>query len=127
MIYNLVDIFFVVFHTGLIFFNLFGWIWQKTRRLNLITLFLTGGSWFILGIFFGIGYCPLTDWHFRILEKLGRTGLPTSYIAYLAERLTGIRLNPALVDALTLSGFVLALILSIVFNVTDFARKKKMK
>lgn len=124
---HLLDIFFIVFHTSLVLFNLFGWIWRKTRRLNLVTLLLTGASWFILGIFYGIGYCPLTDWHFRILEKLGETNLPNSYMSYLAERLTGIHFNPDLVDALTLAGFILALVLSVVCNARDFVRKKKKK
>ncbi|MCD4791284.1 MAG: DUF2784 domain-containing protein, partial [Bacteroidales bacterium] len=77
--YKFLDTFFVVFHTALIIFNLFGWIWKPTRRLNLITLLLTGASWFILGIFYGIGYCPLTDWHWQVLHKLGIYDVPNSY------------------------------------------------
>ncbi len=125
MIYHVLDIFFVTFHTALIFFNLFGWIWKKTRRLNLITLLLTGGSWFILGIFYGIGYCPLTDWHFRVLEKLGKTGLPQSYISYLVERLTGLHFSPELVSALTLAFFLAALALSVFVNLRDDRKKRR--
>ncbi|MCK4992787.1 MAG: DUF2784 family protein, partial [Bacteroidales bacterium] len=80
------DIFFTFFHTCLVIFNLFGWIWKKTRRLNLICLLLTAASWFILGIFYGLGYCPLTDWHFNILRKLGHTDLPDSYLSFLFTR-----------------------------------------
>ncbi|MCK5838377.1 MAG: DUF2784 family protein, partial [Bacteroidales bacterium] len=69
--FKLADTFFIIFHTALTLFNLFGWIWQKTRKLNLIILLLTGFSWFGLGIFYGIGYCPLTDWHYRVLRKMG--------------------------------------------------------
>ncbi len=65
------DIFFTVFHSLLVLFILFGWIWKKTRRLNLICILLTGASWLFLGIFYGLGYCPLTDWHFNILRRLG--------------------------------------------------------
>ena len=124
MIYQIIDIFFVVFHTMLILFNLLGWIWRKTRLLNLITLLLTGGSWFILGIFYGIGYCPLTDWHFNVLYKLGKTNLPSSYIEYLSERLTGADFKASLVDTLTLLGFILALVLSLWLNIRDRRRKK---
>jgi hypothetical protein len=85
------DVFFTVFHTLLIFFNLFGWIWKRTRRINLVCLLLTAGSWLILGIFYGIGYCPLTDWHFAVLERLGYTDLPSSYISFLVHRLTGLQ------------------------------------
>ena len=109
---RLLDLFFLIFHTILIFFNLFAWIFRKTRKLNLIILTLTGASWFILGIFYGIGYCPLTDWHFNILKKLGHTNLPNSYIKYLADRLTGLDFNPELVDNTTMILFFIALAIS---------------
>lgn len=111
------DYFFLVFHFILILFNLFGWIWKSTRRLNLITLLLTGGSWFILGIFYGFGYCPFTDWHFRVLQKLGHHNLPNSYIKYITDRLTGLDFNAELVDTVTLVLFLLALVISIYINI----------
>jgi hypothetical protein len=117
------DVFFTVFHTVLILFNLLGWAWKKTRRLNLACILLTAGSWVILGIFYGFGYCPLTDWHFTILEKLGYTGLPTSYISFLVTRLTGLHPDQQLVDAVTLWGLVLALLLSLYFNFRGSIRR----
>jgi hypothetical protein len=123
MIYRILDIFFVIFHSVLIFFNLFGWIWRKTRLANLITLILTGGSWLILGLIVGtLGYCPLTDWHFSVLEKLGNTSLPNSYVKYLADRLTGLSFDPAMVDKFTLYSFMVALALSIYLNIRDFKK-----
>ena len=124
MPYALLDGFFVVFHTSLILFNLFGWIWKKTRLWNLVTLGLTGGSWFILGLFCGFGYCPCTDWHFRVLEKMGHTGLPVSYIKYLADRITGTTWDSAFIDAVTLAGFFIALIASLWLNIV---RKKTLR
>ena len=103
------DLFFTVFHTSLVLFILLGWIWRKTRRINLACILLTASSWLILGIFYGLGYCPLTDWHFNVLEKLGYTGLPTSYITFLVNRLTGLKPGQELVDAFTTWGLVLAL------------------
>jgi hypothetical protein len=115
----------MIFHTSLVIFNLFGWIWKRTRKLNLITLLLTGGSWLFLGLIVGtLGYCPLTDWHFIILEKLGKTGLPNSYIKYLVDRLTGSDVNASLVDQITLWSFVSALLLSILFNLITYFRNK---
>lgn len=122
MVYSILDIFFVVFHTSIIIFNVFGWIWKKTRKANLVVLLLTGGSWFILGIFYGIGYCPLTDWHFQVLEKLGKSGLPSSYTEYLAERLTGIDFHGDLVDSITMLIFLLALGISAYLNFRDYRR-----
>jgi hypothetical protein len=127
MLNRILDIFFVVFHTCLTLFNLFGWIWRKTRLANLITLALTGASWLFLGLIVGmLGYCPLTDWHFNILYKLGKTDLPTSYIKYLIDRLTGLDVNQTLVDKATLYCFIVAMAVSIFLNIRDF-RKKRQK
>ncbi len=123
--YRISDIFFLVFHLALVIFNLFGWIWKKTRPANLITLLLTGASWSLLGIFYGWGYCPLTDWHFRILEHLGHTGLPNSYIQYLLERLFHLDLPAVLVDRVTLITFLGALGISLFMNVKDLIQKRK--
>jgi hypothetical protein len=126
MIYRILDIFFVVFHTSLIFFNVLGWICKKTRIWNLFTLGLTGASWLFLGLLVGVpGYCPFTDWHFAILEKLGRINLPISYIKYLADRLTGSDFNAGMIDNVTLYTFIAAIVISLFLNIRDFIRKRK--
>ena len=103
------DIFFTIFHTTLVLFILSGWIWRRTRKVHLVIVLLTAGSWTILGFFYGFGYCPFTDWHFRVLEKLGTTDLPTSYISFLVTRITGLKPDQALVDAFTTGGLILGL------------------
>jgi hypothetical protein len=123
--YHILDVFFVIFHTSLILFNLFGWIWKKTRLANLITLLLTGASWLLLGLIVGtLGYCPLTDWHFNILSRLGETDLPYSYIKYLVDRLTGLDVSQPLVDSATLYGLLAALAVSLFLNIRDYIRKR---
>jgi hypothetical protein len=119
---KMADIFFIVFHTFLIFFNLFGWIFKPLRKANLVVLILTGASWFILGIFYGIGFCPFTEWHWNILHELGQYNLPDSYISYLIERFTGYCPDSKLVDALTIVLYFMALSISVYLN---FFRKKK--
>ena len=121
---KILDFFFIGFHSLLIIFNLFGWIFRPTRRLNLITLALTGCSWFVLGLFYGIGYCPLNDWHFNILERMGEGNLPASYTAYLLNRFTGIEFREAIVDKLTLLLFLCALSLSVFFNIKQNRARK---
>ncbi|OFY64551.1 MAG: hypothetical protein A2V64_13730 [Bacteroidetes bacterium RBG_13_43_22] len=126
MIWRILDIFFVVFHTSVIIFNLFGWIWKRTRFANLIMLSLTGASWLFLGLIVGVlGYCPFTDWHFNVLYKLGKTDLPDSYIKYLADRITGLDFDASLVDSITLYAFLAALAISVFLNIKDYRRKKK--
>jgi len=110
--YNVLDIFFISFHTLLIFFNLFGWIWKPLRKANLISLLITGASWFILGIFYGIGYCPLTDWHWQVLQKLGKYDIPNSYIEYLIERFSGFDVSAEVVDICTVVLYFAALLIS---------------
>ena len=118
---HILDTFFVILHSSLILFNLFGWIWKRTRMINLATLLLTGGSWLFLGLLVGtLGYCPLTDWHFEVLKKLGRTDLPLSYIKYLADRLTGLSFSSRLVDNITLYSFLTVLIISLFLNIKDY-------
>ena len=127
MFFKILDIFFVIFHSSLIIFNLFGWIWKRTRIANLITLLVTAGSWLILGLIVGsIGYCPLTEWHFNILNRLGIYDLPISYIKYLIDRLAGSDINAGLVDAVTLWGLIIALLLSVIVNIRDFKSKREM-
>jgi hypothetical protein len=107
--YRFLDLFFIVFHSVIIVFNLFGWLWKPARKINLITLLLTGFSWFILGVFYGIGYCPLTDWHWKVLHHLGKTDLPDSYVSYLLKRITGHGFNNGLIETLTVVLFFMAL------------------
>lgn len=115
--YQFLDIFFLVFHSGLILFNLFGWIWEATRRLNLITLTLTASSWFVLGIWYGFGYCPCTHWHWLVRRELGYTDMPNSYITFLVDELTGIRFSVFTVDLWTGILFFGAFAISIYMNI----------
>lgn len=101
------DGFFLIFHTLWTLFNLVGWIFVVTRKIHRLTLLLTAASWGILGIWHGFGYCVCTDWHWQILERLGKTDLPYSYITYLVFRITGIRIqDESWVIGVTLAAFL---------------------
>ncbi len=113
---HIANVFFYAFHTVLILFNLFGWMFRKWRKLNLITLLLTFGSWFLLGLWKGWGYCFLTDWHYQILRALGEKNLPSSYIAFFVEKLTGWLPSSELVDPFTIGLALLALLCSVCVN-----------
>jgi hypothetical protein len=103
-IYHILDYFFLIFHTIFIIFNALGWMWKKTRIYALITLLLTAFSWFGLGIFYGWGYCFITDFHWQVLEKLGITDLPLSYMQFLLQRVTGLTFNSE--SILNLTGII---------------------
>jgi hypothetical protein len=124
MWYQLLNYFFFVFHTLFTLFNITGWVFRSTRKWNLITLLLTAFSWFVLGIWYGWGYCFCTDWHWRVREHLGYHDQQDSYIHFLLLKLTGINFNPNLVEKATLLVFLVSLAMSIWLNVRD---RKKMK
>ncbi len=122
---NFLDVFFLVFHSTLIVFNLFGWVYKPLRKWNLLCLLLTGLSWFGLGIFYGIGYCPLTDWHWMVLRELGETGIPASYVQYILDRILSISVTPSQADILTVSTFFIALVISSLLNWRDRISRKR--
>ncbi|RYZ20561.1 MAG: DUF2784 family protein [Chitinophagaceae bacterium] len=125
MWYAFLNVFFLVFHSVWTLFNLTGWLFRRTRRLNLATLLLTAGSWFILGAWYGWGYCLCTDWHWQVREKMGLHHESRSYIHFLLLKVTGINVNERLVETATLTGFVLSLVMSVVLHVRDARRRKR--
>jgi hypothetical protein len=121
---QLVDIFYSLLHFIIIAFNLFGWIWPKTRKAHLISVIATAASWFLLGIWFGIGYCPITDWQWDVKERLGETDLPASFIKYFADKIFNTDFSSSLINTVTVVSFALAAMLSVYFN---FIHKRKLK
>jgi len=118
------NIFFFVFHTGLIAFNLSGWIWKQTRLANLVTLGATVSSWFFLGIWYGFGYCPSTEWHWRVRETLGLSTGTGSYVKFLVDTMTGLDVGRRLVDTATVALLLGSLAVSISTYVVWWRRKR---
>jgi len=125
--YAFLDVFLVALHTSWILFILTGWIWPFTRRVHLIAAVLTCLSWFVLGYFYGFGYCPFTDWHWRVKRSLGETDLPSSYVNYYLNRVTGRRLDPMLTGMTVILAGVAALAASIALNVRDWRRNRTLE
>ena len=119
---KLLDIFLSFLHFIIIGFNLFGWIWRSTRKAHLICIVATAASWFILGIWFGMGYCPVTDWEWQVKAKLGEHDLPASFVKYYADKISGRNISSSLIDTVTAISFGAAAILSLYVN---FIIKKK--
>ena len=119
---HFLNYFFFVFHTAFTLFNIVGWMFRRTRKWHLATMILTALSWFVLGIWYGFGYCACTDWHWDVREQLGYHDQQRSYIHFLILKLTGINMNADIVDAITLVVFVVCFILTIVLNIRDRRR-----
>lgn len=122
--YEIYDYFLSFLHILLIVFNLFGWIFPKIRKYHFISLLLVLFSWTVLGIFFGMGYCPLTHLQWNVKEKLGYTDLPYSYIKYIFDSISLSNISERTVDIITVVTFVLCFLLSIYVN---FLKKKTHK
>jgi hypothetical protein len=96
-----------VLHTGLIVFNMIGWRWKKTRAVHRWTLGATICSWFVLGYWYGWGYCICADWHFQIRRELGYVDPDTSYLQLLARQLAGVSVSRTLADVVAMTVLVL--------------------
>ncbi|MFC1885156.1 DUF2784 family protein [Thermodesulfobacteriota bacterium] len=114
---NLLNVLLHILHIAIIVFSLFGWIFEPTRKANLYLLLLVLFSWFGLGLFFGFGYCLVTDIQWKIMGRLGRKPESGSYIKYLADRITGLNLNEAIMEKTTAALFFTLLTVSSFFNV----------
>lgn len=124
MWYYILDVLLTLLHLVIIGFNLFGWIWKTTRRAHFYVVLATAFSWLVLGIWFGLGYCPLTDWQWQVKESLGEQGLPNSFIKYLVDKVTGLNSNPDWVDTVTAISFAIVTLLSIYLNI--FRRNRRL-
>jgi hypothetical protein len=121
------DIFYTFLHLAIVFFNLFGWIWKKTRKAHLVLMSLTLLSWFVLGIWKGWGYCPITEWQWDIKEKLGETNLPNSFIKYFADKISGQDIQASFVDSVTLISFITVVLITIYVNFIYRKRRNKLQ
>jgi len=125
--YFFLNYFFFAFHTAFTIFNITGWIFPGTRKWNLVTLLLTAFSWFVLGIWYGWGFCFCTEWHWEVREHLGYHDQTDSYIHFLLLKLTGINFNIKWVERITLIVFLVSLLMSIWLNIKDYKKRKSIR
>ena len=125
IIYKFLNLFFFIFHSSLIIFILLGWIWRKTRKANLALILLTAFSWFVLGIWYGFGYCPCTDWHWKVRNQLGIYDMASSYVEFLIETFTGWELSRQSVDVIALIFLAAACVATMATNFIDWKKRKK--
>ena len=77
------------------------------------------GSWFILGIWYGWGYCICTDWHWQVRRALGFHDGGHSYTYLMIHTLTGLDPSPITTDILTGGVFAVTTVLTVVLNLRD--------
>lgn len=103
-------------HIFFIVFVLIGWYFRRVRSIHFWSVIIVGVFWFIFGLFYGFGYCPLTDYHWKVKEALGEKELPYSFVEYIFEKLLGVDLNENIVNSVTLLAFLFVFVLSIYFR-----------
>ncbi|NQX41509.1 Protein of Unknown function [Pedobacter steynii] len=119
------DFIYTLVHLLIIGFNLFAWAFRATRRLHLYGVAVTLACWLILGIWYGIGYCPVTDWQWQVKARLGEQNLPNSFVKYYADKISGRSVDANLIDIITAGSFLLSIIISVYLNF--FSKKSKLK
>ena len=120
IMYFLLNGLFHVFHIAIIIFAMTGWIFPPLRLAHLVLMLATLGSWFILGHWLGSGYCPVSDWHWKVKAALGEGRPRGTYIHLLLQRISGRQLDSASVDRMVvIVTFVLAGI-AVVLNIATW-------
>ena len=119
-VYKILNLLFHGLHFFVIGFTLFGWAYKPMRLANFILIVLTFGSWFILGRWLGYGYCPVTDFQWRIRKQLGKTDIPDSYIKLWIDRIAGRDLDSKKVYRLVLVAALIAALISLALNLKTF-------
>lgn len=118
------DYFLTVFHTTFVAFVLFGWAFKATRKAHLMALALTLAAWLVLGFWYGLGYCPLTDWHWDIKRELGERRLPNSFTKYIFDKVTGLDADKQVVDIVTALGLAFGVVMGAVGYRRGFRRRR---
>ena len=125
--FQFLNAFFMVFHTLLIVFNVFGWAWKKSRKWNLVTLGVTAFSWLVMGIWKGVGYCVCTDWHFQVRRAMGINDPENSYIDFLFRVVSGWSPDPNLTRAVAGWVFAISIVLSVGLNARDWRSRESLQ
>jgi len=121
------DYYFLIFHTLFTLFNIFGWIWKKTRRFHLYTIAATLFSWVILGFWYGFGFCFCTQWHWQVMARLGRFPDERGYIQFLVNRVTGREWPYEQIEVWTLIVMIFISTASIFLNFRDYYLKRRKR
>ena len=118
-ILQFLDVLMYTIHVVVISINTFGWIFRRTRKIHLVVVLTTAFSWLVLGLWFGFGYCFLTDWEWDIKRQLGEISLPPSFIHYMINNSLNLSIDAGVLDLLTGLVFAVALVMSVVLNYRD--------
>lgn len=98
LFWNLLDFLMHIIHLSLISFMLTGWVFEATRFPHYVLIWLIFGSWFGLGIFYGFGYCLVTDLQWRVKEKLGNPPSTKFYVKHMIDKVISHDIDETLIN-----------------------------
>jgi hypothetical protein len=119
-LYPFLNLLFHALHACIIFFTVFGWLLPSWRLAHFVWVLLTLASWYVLGIWMGMGYCPITDLHWTIKEKLGKGRPQCNFIYYWLTKVSNTQWDPERVDHAIVIITILTCIISACFNIWDY-------
>ena len=109
------DWFLTVLHVAIVLAFALLWIPRSTWRWHGRLVAVVAFSWLVIGLFKGaIGYCVLTDLHWRVKRARGATHLPGSFLKYVADYVTGRDVSPALINVAAAAVFAFGCLAAIV-------------
>jgi hypothetical protein len=103
-------------HLLVIGFAVSGWMLPVTRDAHLVLVSLIALSWFGLGAMKGIGYCPVTDLHWKVRSILGLP-TPDTYIKLVADSVFGTNFDSKVVSTVV---WVVFLAVAAIASVVNF-------
>ena len=121
---NVLDWTLFVVHGLFILFNMFGWAWKRTRVLHLVTLASTGFAWFVMGAFWGWGYCVCTDWHTHIRRQLEYAEPEATFAQQFIGQIPGVSLDRTLADCVAGSVFAIIVVATAITWGREWLRKR---
>ena len=110
--FDKIDLFFNLLHIIVILINSLGWVFNITLRPSLYLIIITLFCWTFLGIFQGIGFCPLTYMHSQYLYTNYEFRLPFSYLDYLLINNFNLPLTSKMISITS----VLVIFISLIIN-----------
>tara|TARA_B100001989_G_C24413747_1_gene400381 strand:- start:162 stop:716 length:555 start_codon:yes stop_codon:yes gene_type:complete len=113
MFYDYVDSIFNLLHVFVILLNTLGWVSEKTRRVSLLFLILTIFCWSIMGLFFGIGFCPLTYLHSEYLNFKYSYILPFSYMDHFIINIIDFNISSKIISIVSITFVFLSLYINL--------------
>lgn len=111
--YRPLNALFHLLHLGIILFVMLAWSVPVLLPWHLLLTSLTLVCWFVLGLWLGIGFCPLSHWHWQLKQEHDSGRPRESYIHYVVQKASGRQFEGDLLDRLVVACTLLLFCVSV--------------